>query len=155
MPFPDCSRRNSAAIAATAPLRAAVNLHLLQGRAHGRLAGRAGYRVKVAPHGLGHQIIALVAGVGPVLAKIGDGNQDQAGVGLRQPFIAQSQFRQFPRWKALNDNIRSSSQSLEKLSTVRLLNVQRDAPLVVLKARKEVPRSGSGTSSIKGGSWRA
>ena len=99
------------------------------------MAGRAGHRVKVTPHSLSHQVIALVAGVRPVLTKVGDGNQDQAGVGLGQPFIAQSQFRQPPRWIALNDNIRSGSQSLEKLPTVGLLHVQRDAPLVGIEGK--------------------
>ena len=56
-----------------------------------------GYSVKVAAHGLGHEVIAVVAGIGAVLAEIGDGNEDEAGVGLGQPFIVQSQFRQPPR----------------------------------------------------------
>ena len=80
-------------------------LHLLQGRAHGGQMGRAGNGVKIAAGGLGYQVVALVVPVGAFLPEVGDGNQEQAGVGRLERGVPNSELVQIARRVALDDHV--------------------------------------------------
>ena len=106
------------------------DFHLLQRGPHRGTVRRSGDGVKEAAHRLRHQVIPPVAGVGPGLSEVGNGSQDQAGVGRLQGLVAQSQFAQATRGIALDHDICGFRQPQEEVPTRRLLHVQGYPPLV-------------------------